>query len=69
MADKKEDKLEPYAMIKHDGEVNRARYNPFNSKIIATKSSNHGVYIFNYIQHSKDGVANANFTKLHLTGH
>lgn len=42
-------------MIKHDGGINRARYNPFHPEIIATKSSNGGVYIFNCKQHSKKG--------------
>lgn len=56
-------------MIKHDGQVNRARYNPFNSKMVATKSSDHVVYVFNYIQHSKEGVPNNNSLKLSLSGH
>lgn len=56
-------------MVKHDGQINRARYNPFDPQIIATKSSDHGVYVFNYIQHSKQGVSNPNSLKLHLVGH
>lgn len=56
-------------MIKHDGQINRARYNPFSSKIIATKSSDSNLYIYNYIQHSKEGAPNPNALKLTLTGH
>ncbi len=69
MADKKEDKIQIYSMIQHDGQINRARYNPFKTNIIATKSTNGGVYVFNYIQHSKDGKSLNNSTKIHLVGH
>jgi len=40
--------------ICHDGEVNRARYMPVNSDIIATKTVSGLVYIFDYTKHSSN---------------
>ena len=37
--------------INHDGEVNRARYMPQNSTVIATKSPSKTVFVFNYDRH------------------
>jgi histone-binding protein RBBP4 len=37
--------------INHDGEVNRARYMPQNSSIVATKSPNKTVFVFNLDLH------------------
>ncbi|XP_031476697.1 histone-binding protein MSI1 homolog [Nymphaea colorata] len=34
--------------INHDGEVNRARYMPQNSSIIATKTTSSDIYVFDY---------------------
>ncbi|CAJ0944761.1 unnamed protein product, partial [Mesorhabditis belari] len=41
-------KIDIEQRINHDGEVNRARYMPQNPHIIATKSPNTEVYVFNY---------------------
>lgn len=40
-------KIEVRNMFNHEGDVNKARINPFNENLIATKSSNGSVYIFN----------------------
>jgi histone-binding protein RBBP4 len=41
-------KVEVVQKIKHDGEVNRARYMPQNYSIIATKAPSSYVYVFDY---------------------
>lgn len=42
--------------INHDGEINRARYMPQNPNVIATKSPNADVLVFDYTKHpSKPG--------------
>lgn len=45
-------RFRPVQQISHDGEVNRARYMPQNSFLIATKTINAEVYIFNYSTHA-----------------
>lgn len=45
-------KIELTQLIPHDGEVNRARYNPLNPTIIATRPPSEDVYIFDYTKHS-----------------
>jgi len=56
--------------INHEGEVNKARYMPQNSSIIATKTVTSSVYIFDYTKHpskpSADGKCNPTLT---LVGH
>ncbi|KAG2310857.1 hypothetical protein Bca4012_025362 [Brassica carinata] len=56
--------------INHDGEVNRARYMPQNPFLIATKTVNAEVYVFDYSKHPSqpppDGVCNPD---LRLRGH
>lgn len=56
--------------INHDGEVNRARYMPQNSFMIATKTVSAEVYIFDYSKHPSkppiDGICNPD---LRLRGH
>ena len=37
--------------INHEGEVNRARHNPFNKFLIATKTVCAEVYVFDYSKH------------------
>lgn len=44
-------KLEIAMKINHEGEVNRARYMPQNSDIIATKTPSGDVLIFEYPRH------------------
>ena len=46
-----ENKISTETIIEHEGDVNRARINPFKENIIATKSSNGKVYIFNKFLH------------------
>lgn len=56
--------------INHEGEVNRARYMPQNSFIIATKTVSAEVYVFDYSKHPSkpplDGTCNPD---LRLRGH
>ncbi|CAN6485075.1 unnamed protein product [Victoria cruziana] len=42
------DQIRLIRRINHDGEVNRARYMPQNSSIIATKTTSSDIYIFDY---------------------
>uniref|UniRef100_A0A7N0T0E5 Histone-binding protein RBBP4-like N-terminal domain-containing protein n=1 Tax=Kalanchoe fedtschenkoi TaxID=63787 RepID=A0A7N0T0E5_KALFE len=44
-------KVQIIQQINHDGEVNRARYMPQNSFIIATKTVSSEVYVFDYSKH------------------
>jgi histone-binding protein RBBP4 len=57
--------------INHEGEVNRARYMPQNSTIIATKAPSNDVYVFDYTKHPSKPAANDNTCKpdLVLKGH
>lgn len=56
--------------INHDGEVNRARYMPQNSFIIATKTVSAEVYVFDYSKHpSKPPLDGACNPDLRLKGH
>ncbi|MFS7985823.1 WD-40 repeat-containing protein MSI1 [Helianthus anomalus] len=56
--------------INHDGEVNRARYMPQNSFIIATKTVSAEVYVFDYSKHpSKPPLDGACSPDLRLRGH
>jgi hypothetical protein len=41
-------KIEITQKINHEGEVNRARYNPKNPYLIATKSPSADVYVFDW---------------------
>lgn len=44
-------KIEIIQKINHEGEVNRARYMPQNSNVIATKTPSSDVLIFDYTKH------------------
>lgn len=35
----------------HEGEINRARYNPFKTNVIATKTVSGEVHVFDYTKH------------------
>ncbi|KAK9861398.1 hypothetical protein WJX84_009613 [Apatococcus fuscideae] len=63
-------KLQVVQQINHEGEVNRARHMPQNHFLIATKTVNSEVYVFDYTQHPSkpptDGKCSPN---LRLTGH
>lgn len=53
-------KIEIEIKINHEGEVNRARYMPQNSCIIATKTPTSDVLVFDYTKHpSKPGCVSA----------
>lgn len=53
-------KIEIEIKINHEGEVNRARYMPQNSCIIATKTPTSDVLVFDYTKHpSKPGCISA----------
>ncbi|KAL5577611.1 hypothetical protein UlMin_019310 [Ulmus minor] len=56
------EKIEITQKIKHDGEVHRARYMPQNSNMIANKSVNPNVYVFDISKHPTEA-------DLKLTGH
>ncbi|KAH0855096.1 hypothetical protein HID58_020508, partial [Brassica napus] len=44
-------KVQIIQQINHEGEVNRARYIPQNPFVIATKTVNAEVYVFDYSKH------------------
>ena len=69
MASRQEDKIQVYSMVLHEGQVNRARYNPFKHNLIATKSSTGDVFVHNYFEHSKEGKPEASYTRIKLVGH
>jgi WD40 repeat protein len=56
--------------INHDGEINRARYMPQNPNVIATKSPNADVLVFDYTKHpSKPDPSGKCDPQFRLTGH
>jgi histone-binding protein RBBP4 len=46
------EKIKIVCRMAHEGEVNKARYMPQNSNIIATKSPDANVYVFDTMQHA-----------------
>jgi len=64
------DKIQIVLKINHEGEVNKARYMPQQSSIIATKTISSEVYIFDYTKHPSkplsDGKCNPD---MRLLGH
>ncbi|CAL2030739.1 hypothetical protein CAEBREN_17929 [Caenorhabditis brenneri] len=62
-------KVEPDIKINHEGEVNRARYMPQKSSIIATKSPSADVYIFDYTKHPAVPRDNSFTPLIKLKGH
>ncbi|ONM07063.1 nucleosome/chromatin assembly factor C [Zea mays] len=63
-------KVQIVQQINHDGEVNRARYMPQNSFVIATKTVSAEVYVFDYSKHpSKPPLDGACNPDLRLKGH
>jgi histone-binding protein RBBP4 len=46
------EKVRVVCRMAHDGEVNKARYNPGNSNLIATKSPSGNVYLFDRTKHT-----------------
>ncbi|KAJ3274352.1 Histone-binding protein rbbp4 [Borealophlyctis nickersoniae] len=55
--------------INHDGEVNRARYMPSNSDIIATRTASGPVFVFDRSRHPMMPSNNLCTPELKLTGH
>ena len=55
--------------IRHNGEVNRARYMPQNSTVIATKSPSNTVYVFNYENHPELPTSNDVIAEHECHGH
>lgn len=55
--------------IRHDGEVNRARYMPQNSKLIATKAPSENVYVFDLSKHPELPIDDAVRPQHKCTGH
>ncbi|KAF8083786.1 hypothetical protein N665_0751s0004 [Sinapis alba] len=63
-------KVQIIQQINHEGEVNRARYMPQNPFMIATKTVNAEVYVFDYSKHpSKPALDGACNPDLRLRGH
>jgi len=55
--------------MNHEGEVNRARHNPFNPFLIATKTVCAEVYVFDYSKHPSKPAHDGKCTPdLRLTG-
>ena len=66
---KLDEKIEIEYKINHKGEVNRARFMPQNSNLIATKSPNYEIHIFNYKKQPKIPIDNEIKPEIKLTGH
>uniref|UniRef100_A0A2K5N2Z5 Histone-binding protein RBBP4-like N-terminal domain-containing protein n=1 Tax=Cercocebus atys TaxID=9531 RepID=A0A2K5N2Z5_CERAT len=63
-------KIEIEIKISHEGEVNRARYMPQNTCIIATKTPSSDVLVFDYTKHpSKPDPSGERNPDLRLRGH
>lgn len=63
-------KIEINIKINHEGEVNRARYMPQNSCVIATKTPSADVLVFDYTKHpSKPDPSGICEPELRLRGH
>jgi len=63
-------KVEVVVQIAHEGEVNRARYNPHNPCVIATKTPSQDVLVFDYTKHpSKPDASGVCQPELRLKGH
>lgn len=63
-------KIEINIKINHEGEVNRARYMPQNPCVIATKTPNCDVLVFDYTKHpSKPDPSGTCRPELRLRGH
>ncbi|KAI8614949.1 WD40-repeat-containing domain protein [Chytriomyces sp. MP71] len=64
-----ESKINVIQRINHDGEVNRARYMPGNSNIIATRTIYGPVYIFDRARHPSNPKDNVCIPEIKLVGH
>ena len=56
---KNEKKIEIEAKFHHDGEVNKAKSNPFNWNIIATQTNNGEINLFKYQESEKQEIQNS----------
>jgi histone-binding protein RBBP4 len=66
---KGESKIDIETKINHDGEVNKARPNPSELNIIATKTTKGEVHIFDYHKHHPKPADNTVNPLLRLQGH
>ncbi|CAD8189551.1 unnamed protein product [Paramecium pentaurelia] len=64
-----ESRIEIDVRINHEGEVNRARYMPQKSNIIATFTTKGEIHIFDYIKHPSQPSNNLVKPDLKLVGH
>lgn len=64
-----DNRIEIEVKMVHDGEVNRARYNPFKYNVIATKTLSGEVHIFDYSKHPTKPENNVCRPELKLLGH
>merc|ERR1711970_854015 len=55
--------------MNHDGEVNRARYCPHNPNLIATKTPDQDVFLFDYSKHTSKPEGRECRPELRLKGH
>ena len=64
-----DNRIEIETKILHEGEVNRARYMPQKSNIIATKTVQGSVYVFDYKKHTPKPVDDNLKPQMKLAGH
>lgn len=65
-----DNKIEIEVKMVHEGEVNRARYNPHKYNVIATKTVSGEVHIFDYSKHpSRPENTEVARPELRLKGH
>jgi histone-binding protein RBBP4 len=65
-----ENRIEIETKILHEGEVNRARYMPQKSNVIATKTISGEVHVFDYSQHPSKPESDTQIRpELRLVGH
>lgn len=52
-------RLKVIQTINHQGEINRARYAPFNPNLLATKTTSGEVFVFDRTKHASEAGAGA----------
>ena len=70
----RKDKLVIDQQVGHDGEVNKARYMPQSSNLIATKTTSGEVHLFDFFKHpskvsSHEGEKSVAKPNIRLAGH
>jgi len=63
-------KIKILVEIPHEGDLNKVRCCPYNNNIIATKTSNGAIYLFDYLNYQSQSESNIRcFPKMKLEGH